>query len=59
MPTAEVTTIGLKWELKGTKLTFPNFMSTSNRVIAEKLTIKSYSGTTLILIYSQDNIIWL
>lgn len=51
IPTAEVTTQGLKWDLKGSQLTFPGVSSCFNRSVEDTVQIKVHDGRILILIY--------
>jgi thiamine pyrophosphokinase len=54
MPMATVTTIGLKWELKDSHLSFPGKNSCFNRSIRETIQIKVAKGCVLVLIYQSD-----
>ena len=52
IPTAEVSTQGLKWELSRSTLTFPGATSCFNRSIAETIHITVHAGQALLMIYT-------
>lgn len=51
MPAAEVSSIGLKWELEHINLAFPSTSSAFNRTSSGEVFIKAHKGTALVLIY--------
>lgn len=51
IPTADISTLGLKWELTHSPLSFPGNTSCFNRTIQEKIEIITHQGSALILIY--------
>jgi thiamine pyrophosphokinase len=53
IPSAVVTTRGLKWELANSHLSFPGHNSCFNRNTNENVSIKVDAGSLLILIYSE------
>jgi thiamine pyrophosphokinase len=54
MPHAQLTTSGLKWELKDATLSFPGHHSCFNRTIKSTITLQMHKGILLVLIYQQD-----
>lgn len=56
MPSARVSSTGLKWELKQSKLSFPGSNSCFNRTQQESITIEIEEGAALLLIYTQPSI---
>jgi thiamine pyrophosphokinase len=52
MPSAKVTTSGLKWELTSAALQFPGANSCLNRSVDEKVTIEVLEGCLLLLLYN-------
>lgn len=53
IPSAVVTTHGLKWELASSVLSFPGHNSCFNRNVCEEVKIKADAGSVLVLIYAQ------
>ncbi|MGL9779840.1 MAG: thiamine diphosphokinase [Wolbachia sp.] len=51
MPTAQISTKGLKWELCLNKLAFPGKNSCFNRSLGNKLSIEVHSGICLAMVY--------
>jgi thiamine pyrophosphokinase len=51
LPTAVVTTQGLKWELQENQLTFPGNTSCFNRALTQTLHVHVHQGNLLVLIY--------
>lgn len=54
IPTAQVTTKGLKWDLTRSELSFPGTNSTFNRVISGEVVIECIKGHLLTIIYDHD-----
>lgn len=53
-PSAEVSTNGLKWELKNKHFSFFEYNSISNRTIAPDINIKVENGSVFVLIYVES-----
>lgn len=51
IPSAEVSSKGLKWELNQSQLTFPGHTSCYNRAKHEKITLEVHQGDLLVLTY--------
>ena len=54
IPECEISTIGLKWELKNYQMKFPGATSCSNRVISNPVKVKIHSGKALMMVYMKD-----
>ena len=54
MPSAVVTTQGLKWELTNSILEFPGVNSTFNRTAEEEISIQIHGGHVLVMVYLQE-----
>ncbi len=51
IPTAQISTKGLKWELYSNTLTFPGMNSCFNRSLSEDISLEIHTGTCLAMIY--------
>jgi thiamine pyrophosphokinase len=51
MPTAQISTKGLKWELYLSNLAFPGKNSCFNRSLRDKVSIEVHSGICLVMVY--------
>ncbi|MDN5247869.1 MAG: thiamine diphosphokinase [Wolbachia endosymbiont of Tyrophagus putrescentiae] len=54
IPSAKISTKGLKWELRHNKLSFPGKNSRFNRSVSNKVSIEVHSGTCLAMIYLES-----
>ncbi|HVE43824.1 MAG TPA: thiamine diphosphokinase [Gammaproteobacteria bacterium] len=53
IPTANVSSTGLKWELDKQTLSFPESNSCFNRTVNETISLESHNGILLVLLYLQ------
>ena len=53
IPSAEISTKGLKWELTDYHMSFPGYNSCFNRTIQDEIHLDVHNGVALVLIYSE------